>query len=227
MSNNDKKNNDLEKIKKYVEMTSWRGVVKAGLDWLMKNDINTLQDLFSKKIINLIDNKVKEITQAVLLKEKTQADLINDIELIADAQILTLLKKDNTYDKETVEEMKKQQVFLWGLIHNEELFIFEEEKDSECPSIWWNAPSDEVGVYAKDYNITVNQKYTLDFTNIEDKNLRKEMKNCYFVEVKLGYYEFYSLIEKYLIHLPKNTNIVKSELLPEKLISKITKKDNY
>ena len=121
--------------------------------------------------------------------------------------------------------MKKQHTYCWELLLSERLFILKEDQENDYPAIWCRGLSDdEIGIYAKESHVNIKQDESLDFSDIEDKELKAELENEYFVKVDLYYKELCPYIKDYLIPLPANTSVIKNKLIFEEFLGGLVKK---
>lgn len=157
-----------------IDLTAWRSAGKQGIDKLISTkEFETIGDLISSKAIDLIKKKIGYISKDELLQ------LVNN-------EVQKVVHNDSTYYKETIEAMKKQHTYCWELLLKEQLFVLKEDQEKDYPVIWCRGLSDdEIGIYAKESHLIIKQDESLDFSYIEDRELKAELEHEYFVKVDL------------------------------------------
>lgn len=209
----DLKNIKLEKVKTIIDLTEWRSAGKQGIDKLISTkEFETVGDLISSKTIDLIKRKIGYYSKDELLH------FVNN-------EVVKVQNNDPSYTKLIIEEMKKQHTYCWELLLREQLFILKEDLEKDYAVIWCRGLcDDEIGTYAKKSHLYVKQDESLDFSDIEDKELKAELEHEYFVKGDLYYKELYPYIKDYLIPLPVNTKVIKRKLIFEDIFKGLVKK---
>lgn len=176
----------LEDIKKYIDLTEWRGGLKLILNLLIKRNVKNLSDFFDGKLL-------RRLLPALISDE--------EIETLALADIKKIVENED-YPKEVLEEMKKQHFRTWQMILEGSLFILECETNVTYPRIWYKKIDSCAEDTEKINYIDIDNSLT-----IKHEGLGLEY---YYLLIKPKYSELLVLIKDHLLVLPKDSKVEKT-----------------
>ncbi|MCY9140508.1 hypothetical protein [Peribacillus frigoritolerans] len=130
----DLKNLKLEKLKTLIDLTVVRSAGKQGIDWLISKEIKTVGDLLSSKTIDRVNKKIQNTLQIY-----SEAELIQ----VVHNEVQSVIEKDPSYEKDTIEEMIIQHTACWVLLLQERLYILRGDLEKENAVIWCKGFSNE------------------------------------------------------------------------------------